>query len=158
MPSSSRHLNGCVVNRRANYFGSNNDFAKFLFLTDDNSYEVYTDKKHPPNEWQPEGDEVKELIDASISLECDIEDHLIANLDALEKGLTFIDSQVVIEIGRIDILAKDKTGERVIIEIKTGEAKDKAIGQIARYMGWYGDKEGKPVRGPCKKSCVSQRG
>ena len=45
----------------------------------------------------------------------------------------------------MDILARDHDGKTVIIELKVGEAKDSSIGQIARYLGWYGRNE--PVRG-----------
>ncbi len=38
-------------------------------------------------------------------------------------------------------------GLRVIIEVKVGDAKDSAVGQIARYLGWYAKTEGKLPRG-----------
>ncbi|EHU9474294.1 DUF91 domain-containing protein, partial [Vibrio vulnificus] len=37
--------------------------------------------------------------------------------------------------GRIDILAKDKTGQLVVIELKAGKAKDSALGQLLGYIG-----------------------
>lgn len=37
---------------------------------------------------------------------------------------------------RIDILAVDEDGNFVVFELKRGEAPDKAIGQLANYMGW----------------------
>jgi RecB family endonuclease NucS len=76
-----------------------------------------------------------------------VEEHLIRNLEALEKGLRFVSRQEVTEVGRIDILAEDASGRRVVIELKVGEAKDAAIGQIARYLGYYARTDGKPPRG-----------
>ena len=54
---------------------------------------------------------------------------------------------MIIDVGRIDILAQDAKGQRVVIEVKVGEAKDSAVGQIARYLGWYARADGKPARG-----------
>lgn len=42
---------------------------------------------------------------------------------------------------------QDAGGRRVVIEVKVGEARDLAIGQIARYLGWFERSEGKAPRG-----------
>jgi endonuclease len=145
------HLYACVANNPKAYI--NNPFAeKFLYRNADGTFELYSEERHGPNEWAPsEGDdevaEVSELVETSISLERDIEDHLIYNLEAIEKGLKFISRQFNTEVGRIDILAEDKNGSRVVIEVKVGEAKDSAIGQVARYLGWFAKSDGKPPRG-----------
>jgi endonuclease len=76
-----------------------------------------------------------------------VEDHLIQNLDSLEKGMKFVGRQFTTDVGRIDILAEDVNGRRVVIEVKVGEAKDSAIGQVARYLGWFRKIDGKPPRG-----------
>lgn len=52
-----------------------------------------------------------------------------------------------IDVGRVDILAEDAAGCRVVIELKVGTAKDSAVGQIARYIGWYGRQDGQGPRG-----------
>ena len=64
------------------------------------------------------------------------------HLDAVEKGLKLVACQVSTDLGRIDILAEDAKGTRVVID-----AKDSAVGQIARYLGWYAKTEGKAPRG-----------
>ena len=53
-------------------------------------------------------------------------------------------------VGQIDLLCEDKeTGALVVIEIKRGQQSDKAIGQLARYMGWVKDHlaDGREVQG-----------
>jgi endonuclease len=125
---------------------------KFLFRNPDSTVEIYSEEVHGPNVWTPgneetEANDVATLIETSISLESDTETHLVNHLSKIESGLRFVDRQVSTEVGRIDILAEDATGSRVVIEIKVGEAKDAAVGQIARYLGWYGHKDGKPPRG-----------
>ena len=69
------------------------------------------------------------------------------HLDGIERGLTLVGRQVSVDIGRIDILAQDAKGQRVVLEVKVGEAKDSAVGQITRYLGWYGRADGKPAWG-----------
>jgi hypothetical protein len=87
-----------------------------------------------------------EYVSNSLSLEHDLEDQIVNHLDVLEPGLTLISRQETIEVGRLDLLAQDREGRIVIIELKAGEAKDSAIGQIARYMGWYAHRDGKAPR------------
>ena len=48
-----------------------------------------------------------------------------------------LSQQYKTDIGRIDILAKDKVeGNYVVIELKKNQTSDDTIGQILRYMGW----------------------
>jgi RecB family endonuclease NucS len=145
------HLYGCVVNNPKAYI-HHPSFEKFLYKHSDGTFEIYSEVRHGPNEWAPTGGEndvaaVDELVETSISLERDIEDHLVNNLDTIEKGLKLVKRQFSTDVGRIDILAEDGNGAPVIIEIKVGEARDSAIGQIARYLGWFAKTEPKPSRG-----------
>jgi hypothetical protein len=145
------HLYGCVVNNPKAYI-HHPSTEKFLYRNADGTLEFYSEERHGTNEWAPpEGDDevagVNELVETSISLERDIEDHLIHNLEAIEKGLKFVSRQFNTEVGRIDILAEDKNGSRVVIEVKVGEAKDSAVGQVARYLGWFLKSDGRPARG-----------
>ncbi|MBV6413779.1 MAG: Endonuclease NucS [Xanthomonadales bacterium] len=87
-----------------------------------------------------------DFVEGSITLERDLEDHLVRNLGQLEEGLTFVSRQATLDVGRVDILAKSHSGETVIIEVKAGEARDAAIGQVARYIGWFRQAEGKMPR------------
>lgn len=103
-------------------------------------------------------DELEE--EASISLEVDIENALVANLEQLEIGLRLYRAngktgqqfQIKFDAkkqGRIDILAIDTSDNFVVIEIKAGEADRDVCGQIQGYMGWVkANLSGnKPVRG-----------
>lgn len=56
--------------------------------------------------------------------EKDLEDFLVKNIDIIEDGLIYVARQVTIENGRLDILAKDKEGILVIIELKVVEDKE----------------------------------
>jgi endonuclease len=96
-------------------------------------------------------------------LERHLQESLRLEIAQLEVGLEVIDGGVErsVESGFIDILAKDISGALVVIELKAGQAKREALGQIAGYMGDLMDEEsGIPVRGilvaaDFDKSCLS---
>ena len=144
------HLYACVVNNPKAYI-HHPSTQKFLYKNSDGTFEMYKEDIHGPNEWAPvPGDDEPssrgDLLEASISLERDIEDHLVSNLSSIEDGLEFIKRQASNDAGRIDILAKDQQGQDVIIEIKVGSANDSSVGQVARYVGWYKKTQGRKVR------------
>jgi Predicted nuclease of the RecB family len=64
--------------------------------------------------------------------EKDLEDFLVKRLELIEQGLRFIERQVILENGRLDILAKDINGDYVIIELKVVEDKD-LLWQVVVY-------------------------
>lgn len=79
-------------------------------------------------------------------MESHLEDFLIENWDKTELGKKYelyeeegelVSQQYRTDIGKIDILAKEKgTGAFVVIELKKGQTSDDTVGQISRYMGW----------------------
>src|ERR1700752_4291404 len=84
------HLYACAANNPKAYI-HHPRAEKFLYRNADGTFEVYSENVHGPNEWAPsesddEGSDLGELADTSISLERDIEDHLVRHLDAIEKG------------------------------------------------------------------------
>jgi endonuclease len=81
--------------------------------------------------------EVQETIEASLSLERDLHSYLAKRVNEIENGLVLVEkgSEYPTDVGRIDLLAKDKQGNNVVIELKVGKAKDSALGQLLGYMG-----------------------
>jgi RecB family endonuclease NucS len=69
-----------------------------------------------------------------------LEDILEQNLEHIEQGLVLVGRQFGTAVGPIDILAKDKHGVHVVIELKRGRSSDRVVGQIARYMAWIEDR------------------
>lgn len=109
--------------------------------------------------FRDEGGETEALTDAAIELagealkerrdgkQFELERHLQESLrreiSQLEAGLSIIDggSERAVESGFIDILARDTAEAFTIIELKAGQAKRDAIGQILGYMGDMKDEE-----------------
>lgn len=87
----------------------------------------------------PDGtdDDVQESIEASLSLERDLHSYLAKRVNEIENGLVLVENgnEYPTDVGRIDLLAKDKQGNNVVIELKVGKAKDSALGQLLGYMG-----------------------
>lgn len=48
--------------------------------------------------------------------------------------------------GPIDLLAKDKSGKLVVIELKKNRVPDKVIGQVSRYVSFLESEGNKDVR------------
>jgi hypothetical protein len=96
-----------------------------------------------------ESDEIVEAVETTFGLEQDLQDALRRNIAELEPGLTIIDGDRERRVksgGRIDILAKDRAGGTVVIELKAGRADRDAIGQLLAYIGELLD-EAASVRG-----------
>lgn len=91
----------------------------------------------------------EEREEATFGLERDLQSSLRKNIDQLEAGLEIIDGgrERVTEAGEIDITAKDKQKNIVIIELKAGTAKAKAVSQLLAYMGAVAETDKKPIRG-----------
>jgi RecB family endonuclease NucS len=68
-------------------------------------------------------------------LEKDIQNFLEANPSVLGNSLEIIGKEYPVPFGRIDLLAKDKDENLIVIELKLGVATRDAIGQLQSYMG-----------------------
>ena len=90
--------------------------------------------------------ESAELAQASFSLEYQLRDFLASNLETVkvnEKRLRlYVDPtgrdgiEFPTAVGPIDILATDESDAFVVFELKRANSPDRAVGQLARYMGW----------------------
>lgn len=91
----------------------------------------------------------EETDEMTFSLERDLQEALRTNISQLESNMTITDGgkERVTDAGRIDITTTDKKGGLVIIELKAGTAKMKAISQLLAYMGAVAESDKKPVRG-----------
>jgi len=74
-----------------------------------------------------------------------IADHLAANPDLLETGLTFRGAEIAVssisgEGGSIDLLFLDRAGLFLIVEVKVKQEElDKAVGQLRRHKRLYAE-------------------
>lgn len=76
-------------------------------------------------------------------LEKDLQRYLAENLECIEPGLRLYEEEGLrgfeFEAGngrRIDILAVDKQGAFVVLELKVSKGYDRVVGQLLRYMNW----------------------
>jgi len=91
---------------------------------------------------EPEDDE--DDVDAAAGsteflLERDLQNYLARNLDTIESGLRlYEDGGLEFDAGgrRIDILALDRAGAFVVLELKVSKGYDRVVGQLLRYMNW----------------------
>jgi hypothetical protein len=87
-----------------------------------------------------------DMDEASFGLEYQLRDFLASNLGTIriaDKRLRlFVDPsgregiEFPTAVGPIDILAVDEEGSFFVFELKRANSADRAIGQLARYMGW----------------------
>ena len=90
---------------------------------------------------------------AEFALEAHLRDFLAKHPDQIEPGLQLHKTGEVtgveypVEGGRIDLLAVDKAGKFVVIELKVSQGRNKALGQLLYYMAWVDKNLG---NGPCR--------
>ena len=94
-----------------------------------------------------------ETAEASFGLEYQLRDFIAQNISAIDvrdKRLKlYVDPtgrdgiEFPTAVGPIDILAVDDSGAFFVFELKRARSPDRAIGQLARYMGWVRQTIGK---------------
>lgn len=81
-----------------------------------------------------------------VGSEKDLVEALVRNPSFIEEGLEILGVEVPVEAGHIDILARDKEGRYVVIEVKRDLATHEAVFQLARYVESY-RRKGHAARG-----------
>lgn len=93
-----------------------------------------------PDDSSEEADDYE--AEREFAFEKDLRNYLARNLALIEPGLQLYEEEGVSGLefpagGRfIDILAVDRGGRYVVIELKVSRAYDRVVGQLLRYMGW----------------------
>lgn len=82
-----------------------------------------------------------------VGTEKELNDQLMGDLEVLEKGLRPLKQEDVLRKGFVDILAEDKDGNLVIIELKRKQADYNAVMQLQRYVNELRKIKNKKVRG-----------
>ena len=105
-------------------------------------------------------EEVEEEAEQQFAAEEDLREFVARNPRCIEsKAVDYINPGhesmlgFAVETGRIDLLAVDKNQKFVVVELKLGKGRDKALGQILRYMGWVDENLGK---GPCRGIIIAK--
>lgn len=94
----------------------------------------------------PDVETYAEATMAAFAMEGHLRDFIIENLPQISIGGTRLalyrdakgreGKEYPTGVGQIDILAVDSSGQFYIFELKLDRGPDRALGQLARYMGW----------------------
>lgn len=82
-----------------------------------------------------------------VGTERELNDQLMGDLEVLEKGLRPLKQEDALRKGFVDILAEDKNGNLVIIELKRRQADYNAVMQLQRYVNELRKIKNRNVRG-----------
>ena len=170
----SAHLTQAATNDRSRlHHPSTNASDDLLFKVAPGQFRLYEPGKDPApiHEFvegdvidqeqraaESEGEEGSEPVPGSSEflLERDLQRYLAENLECIEPGLKLYEDEdikgIEFEAGgrRIDILAVDRSGAFVVLELKVSKGYDRVVGQLLRYMNWVRQnlaERGQRVRG-----------
>jgi hypothetical protein len=117
-------------------------------------YEAFLGGRGPESAAETEGEGPSDSGQATeFALEAHLRDFLAKNLERIETGLRLYASEerngveFPVDGGRIDLLAVDRNGKFVVIELKLSQGRNKTLGQLLYYMGWVDRHLGE---GPCR--------
>ncbi len=116
-------------------------------------YVAFLEGRGPEPGGENGDDGSSEQDDLQFALEAHLRDFLAKNLGLVEPGLQLYTAgehdgiEFPVDSGRIDLLAVDRTGKFVVIELKLSQGRNKTLGQLLYYMGWVDQHLG---GGPCR--------
>ena len=176
-PSVRAHLRKMSTNVRQRLYWKPKDRDNVFFALGSGRYRLYDEAHDPPPIMSEDDisstvhdgrylsddekifdsdDEIVGKISTEFAYEQDLQNYLVRNLHLIESGLSLYEDEGINGVeypagGRyIDILAVDKEGALVVIELKVSKGHDRVIGQILRYIGWIKQNladDGQAVRG-----------
>ena len=149
------------VQTRLQYSPKADGTDDWFYKIDASNFRLYEKGRDPTpiSELTPEAVEPIEIINENSSefaYEHDLRDYLARNLHIIEPSLKLYSEEGITGVefpvgGRyIDILAVDKNGDYVVIELKVSKGYDRVVGQLLRYVSWIKQHHAEPsqsVRG-----------
>jgi len=131
------HVTALSDHPSSKHYGMREKFFRYLgngnFCTIEN-YDKVVETYNIPEHPEYISENYEEELDTTFTFEKDLQEFISRNLNSLEDGLTLLQKEYPTDVGRLDILAKDKDGILVVIELKVGIAKKEVLGQILSYM------------------------
>ena len=79
--------------------------------------------------------------------EAEMQRALAHDPSVIEDGLTVLDRELPIDVGGIDLFARDRYGRLVVVELKRAKGTQEAVHQLARYVESVRRFTGEEVRG-----------
>jgi RecB family endonuclease NucS len=134
-----RALNGKRKQHKKGGYKTKEDAEEALVKANDNIEQIREQKAHKLKhltEFIPELKEKESISANDVFLnvsEDDVETLIVNNIELVEEGMKFLDKQVEITGGRIDILARDRKGKLCVIEVKIRSEDRELIYQCAYY-------------------------
>ncbi|HEX6901007.1 MAG TPA: hypothetical protein VF789_14885 [Thermoanaerobaculia bacterium] len=87
--------------------------------------------------WSIQGDRPVRLSSAKLDLESRLEAWICQDLSLVGEDLLLLGNQVATEYGHaVDVLALDRTGNLVVLELKRGRTPRDVVAQILDYASW----------------------
>jgi hypothetical protein len=120
-------------------------------------YEDFLSGRGP--EAGPEMEADADEPDQQFAAESDLRDFLAHNPGCIEPGLRIYQAgdrpgvEFPVEGGYIDLLAVDRNQRFVVVELKVGQGRNRAIGQLLYYMAWVDKHLG---NGPCRGMIIAK--